>query len=111
MFKFIAEFPNYTGAYFLYNLHLTFFGIISSVALGTTSLASGPGVAYPRYTGLLTGGLTMILVTFWGYEGMLTSKGSTSGLAIIFIPFYAVIIAFPTTVIGWLWGRWRIKKG
>ena len=106
---FFAEYPKLGKAYLLYNLHLTGFGVISLLILRFSDRTSSSPITYCRCTGLIFAGIVMLLSTFIGYVGMFASKGSTSGLAIMFIPPVALLLAIPAFIIGWLWGRWRIR--
>lgn len=107
---FFAEYPDLAKAYLLYNLHLTGCGVLSLLILRFSARTSAPSVVYCRYSGLMFAGVVLLLTTFVGYVGMFASRGSMSGLGVIFIPLVALILAFPASIIGWAWGRSRIRQ-
>jgi len=108
---YFVEYPKVGKAYLEYNLHLTGFGVISMLLLRVSAISSIPANCKVNIPGLIFAGITVLLATFIGYVGMFMSRGSTSGLAFMFIPFWALLSAVPAFIVGWLWGRLIIKTG
>ena len=92
------------------NSHFTIFGVVSFYVLRSASLSDGTISAYCRYTGLLTAGASMVLLSFFGYCSLLSAKESLAGVGYFALPPAALLLALPTFFIGWLWGLWRLKK-
>ena len=97
--------PNVSKVMALYNVHLTVFGVLAFIILWRSSSTCTANTAMHRLIGITSSGLCMFAITFFTYYLMFNSHGSTSGLAIVFAPIYAIVFAFPAFLVAWIWSR------
>lgn len=66
----------------------------------------GEIIARRRRLALIIGAAAMVMISAWGHYGILTAKGSTAGIGLIFLPFHVLIAA----LIGYGLGRLAAGK-
>ncbi len=85
------------------------FALFAIFALFHLGLANRRGglIARRRRAALLVSGAAMVIVSVWGHYTILTAKGSTAGIGLIFLPFFVLL----ATLIGYGLGRLLARSG
>lgn len=105
----LYTFPNAAKTILMYNLHFTGFGLLAFIILRLSASKCTASTAMHRLIAITAAGLCMFAATFFTYYAMFNSHGSTSGLAIVFAPIYAIALAFPTFFVALAWSRKTYK--
>ena len=69
----------------------------------------GDSIARLRLHGLLVAGVAMTACAVWGHVSILTARGSTAGLGLLFLPFLVLFAAAPGYALGRWLGRRRLR--
>ncbi len=87
------------------------FALFAIFALFHLGLANRRGelIARRRRAALLVSGAAMVIVSVWGHYAILTAKGSTAGIGLIFLPFYVLFAAMIGYGLGRLVARYGVR--
>ena len=91
-------------------VHFSLFGVAAFLILNSSAVRSNSKSAYCRYTGLVSAGIIMVAINVVLSVEALVSNMELSGLWFITAIPISIVVAFPSYLLGMLWGQWKLGE-